>query len=127
MKKIKEQLLTKFILLLVGVVFLVLLSCYILLKSYFAQHNLSLEDLNRLFTQLLFFTFLILPLAYYIYKKLVDRLDKEMSSFRKYLTKIEQKDYEATFQARYFQEFLQLSLHFKNIVKRLHHKDKKKK
>ena len=127
MKKIKEKLLTRFTLILGGALFITLLATYMLLKAFFIEQNIAVELLNTLYIKLLLFTLVLLPLAFYLYKKTVDTLQDEILSFQNYIDKIDQKDYEATFKAKYFQEFLLLSVSFKNIIKRLHNKDKKKK
>jgi len=127
MKKIKEKLLTRFAFILGGALFITLLASYMLLKSFFIEQNIAVELLNALYIRLLLFTLVLLPLAFYLYKKTVDKLQDEILSFQNYIDKIDQKDYEATFKAKYFQEFLLLSVSFKNIIKRLHNKDKKKK
>ena len=127
MKKIKEKLLTRFAFILGGALFITLLASYMLLKSFFIEQNIAVELLNTLYIKLLLFTLVLLPLAFYLYKKTVDKLQDEILSFQNYIDKIDQKDYEATFKAKYFQEFLLLSVSFKNIIKRLHNKDKKKK
>ena len=127
MKKITKQLLVRFSLILGGVIFIVLLASYMLLKSLFLEQNIALDLLNTLYIELLLFSFILLPLAFYFYKKTVDTLQEEIDSFQNYIDKIDQKEYEATFKAKHFQEFLQLSVSLKNIIKRLYSKDKKKK
>jgi len=127
MKKIKEQLLTRFSILLGGTLFIVLLASYMLLKSLFLEQNIAVDLLNILYIKLLLFTLILLPLTFYIYKKTVDKLHEEITTFQNYIDKIDQKDYETTFKAKYFQDFLLLSVSLKNIIKRLHSKDKKKK
>lgn len=55
-----------------------------------------------------------------------ERIVYDIVQITKYLDEISNKNYKATIKTKYFYEFLQISLLLKNLVKKLHHRDKQK-
>jgi len=69
----------------------------------------------------------ILILIYLSIKSINYKLSEDIEHFQDYLNEVSNKNYEAIVIIKYFHEFLEMSLRFKNIVKRLNNKDTKKK
>jgi len=63
----------------------------------------------------------IFVVLHFFYKK----IDKDLSKIVHYLEKIDEKEYDAKLKIKHHLEFLHISVLLKNLVKRLHNKDKK--
>jgi len=85
-----------------------------------------MSEFNSLFF-LLFLSFLfIFALAFYISKKMSEKISYDIEQITNYLDEITKKNYGAVIKIEYFYEFLQIALIVKNLVKKLHSKDKLK-
>ena len=69
----------------------------------------------------------ILVLIYLSIKSVSYKLSEDVEHFQDYLEEVSNKNYQAVVNIKYFHEFLEMSLHLKNVVKRLNNKDTKKK
>lgn len=76
----------------------------------------------KLFAAFAILTIIALAIAYNISKKA--RYD--ILQITRYLDEVSAKNYKALIKPRYFQEFLQISVLLKNLVKKLHNRDKQK-
>ncbi|MCX6077101.1 MAG: ATP-binding protein [Campylobacterales bacterium] len=85
-----------------------------------------MNDFYLLWIKLFFVFFFISLLALYASKKMSERIVYDIVQITKYLDEISNKNYKATIKTKYFYEFLQISLLLKNLVKKLHHRDKQK-
>ena len=69
----------------------------------------------------------ILTLIYLSIKSINYKLSEDIEHFQDYLEEVSNKNYQAVVKIKYFHEFLEMSLRFKNIIKRLNNKHSKKK
>ena len=69
----------------------------------------------------------ILTLVYLSIKSINYKLSEDIEHFQDYLEEVSNKNYQAVVKIKYFHEFLEMSLRFKNIIKRLNNKHSKKK
>jgi len=113
-KNVKKALLLSFILLLTGSVLLSAIVTYIFLN----------DGSFRLYV-LVVALMLIIFVLFYLYKKTVNKLSDDIAEVINYLDDINNKDYDSIIKINTFQEFLQISLLLKNIVKRLKQREKK--
>jgi len=96
--------------------------------SLFALLSFSLLDDLLLWMKLLSFLALVLLLSIYIYLHLMQKILSEIESLHYYITKISQKkEYSSIYKAKYFIEFLAISVEIKDIIKRVSNREKKKK
>jgi len=98
---------------------------FIYIKLY-TSLDAIMDEFYFLFLQLFFLFLIVFILAFYISKKISEKILLDIADIRNYLEEISKKNYSAVIKTRYFYEFLQISLKLKNIVKRLHSKDKQK-
>ncbi|QOP41772.1 hypothetical protein [Sulfurimonas marina] len=66
--------------------------------------------------------FILYVVSYYILKKFVFKLDKDINALIKYLEELNDKNYDAHLEIHHNLEFLKISLLLKNLVKRLYKK-----
>ncbi|MFT7860099.1 MAG: hypothetical protein ABXS93_04095 [Sulfurimonas sp.] len=66
--------------------------------------------------------FILYVVSYYLLKKFVFKLDKDINALLKYLEELNDKNYDAQLEIHHNLEFLKISLLLKNIVKRLYKK-----
>ncbi len=76
----------------------------------------------KLFAAFLILTIVSLAIAYNISKK----VRHDISQITRYLDEVSAKNYKALLKPEYFREFLQISILLKNLVKKLHNRDKQK-
>ena len=69
----------------------------------------------------------IFSVLFFLMKKIGDSIESEVKDIRNYLNEISNKNYSAVIKINKYQDFLEISLILKNIVKRLKNRDKKKK
>ena len=98
--------------------------------SIYIRLSMSLEDIMSEFYSLFFLLFLsflfMFALAFYISKKMSEKISYDIVQITNYLDEITKKNYSAVIKIEYFYEFLQIALIVKNLVKKLHSKDKLK-
>lgn len=85
-----------------------------------------MDDFYSLWFKLFFVFLLILAVALYASKKMSQKIVYDIEQITQYLDAISNKNYKATIKTEYFYEFLQISLLLKNLVKKLHNRDKQK-
>jgi hypothetical protein len=130
MKKIKESLLIKILQVFVGTIFFLLVSIYLLVRSFILEHSLNshqiLVDFNFLFLEIFFIALVVLFFVFYFIQKKYKNLKEDIDAIKSYLQEVsEDKNYYAVIKIKNYIEFLEISLILKNIVKRLHQKTKK--
>ncbi len=76
----------------------------------------------KFFAAFLALTLIALFIAYNISKK----ARHDIYQITRYLDEVSAKNYKAVFKPEYFREFLQISILLKNLVKKLHNRDKQK-
>ena len=99
-------------------------------SSIYIRVSVSLETIMNefyfLFLNLFLLFLLFFVLAFYILKKMSEKVVFDITQIINYLDEVSRKNYAAVIKVKYFYEFLQISLTLKNLVKRLHSRDKKK-
>jgi len=88
------------------------------------KHILKL--FNELWITLTILFIIILGVLYLIARQLNKRVLYDIKQLKEYVDEIEAKKYDAVIHIKYIYEFLEISLILKNVIKRLHKKDKKK-
>ena len=68
---------------------------------------------------------LIVLMSFYIAKSMASRIEHDINELREYLNAISNKNYEAHIRIKYYQEFLEISVLLKNLIKRLNNREKK--
>ncbi|MCX6051990.1 MAG: ATP-binding protein [Campylobacterales bacterium] len=96
---------------------------YVRLAMSLAQ---VMDDFYSLWVKLFFVFSFILFIALFASKKMSQKIVYDIMQITKYLDEISNKNYRATIKTKYFYEFLQISLLLKNLVKKLHNRDKQK-
>ena len=134
MKKLKNDIFFKTILIFIGVFFLLFLISYGLSKHFILSLTLSephlieeiLEAFNLVWLKISLVFFVLMILTYFILKHLRNRVYEDLDAVSEYIYEIsENKNYEKTLKIKYYLEFLQIAIGLKNMVKRLVQKDKK--
>jgi len=105
---------------------LFLIISYFSLKSIIVDAQ-NLELYNQVWMMLGGLYVFILILIYLSIKSINYKLSEDIEHFQAYLEEVSNKNYESVVIIKYFHEFLEMSLRFKNIVKRLNNRDTKKK
>ena len=86
-----------------------------------------LTDNIYIVTALFVFGFLFLfSFVWYFVDKRNKQILSDAKELTQYLEEINAKNYDAVIKTKYFSEFLQIELLLKNLVKRLHKKQRKK-
>jgi len=124
-KNLKKILLTRFLVLLVGSVFFTSFVTYIFMKSLLVEKNIDVSELNILYLVLVPIFLFTIFVSFYFYKRVVQRLSDDINEITQYLKEISNKNYEKVIRINYFQDFLEISLLLKNLIKRVNQKDKK--
>jgi signal transduction histidine kinase len=68
----------------------------------------------------------ILIISFYTSRTMSQQIIEDISRIKKYLDDISDKNYKSNLKVKYFQEFLEISLLLKNLVKKLDKRDKQK-
>ena len=87
----------------------------------------NIELYNQVWMMLGALYLFILTLVYLSIKSINYKLSEDIEHFQDYLEEVSNKNYQAVVKIKYFHEFLDMSLRFKNIIKRLNNKHSKKK
>ncbi len=87
----------------------------------------NIELYNQVWMMLGALYLFILTLVYLSIKSINYKLSEDIEHFQDYLEEVSNKNYQAVVKIKYFHEFLEMSLRFKNIIKRLNNKHSKKK
>ena len=99
-------------------------------KEIYIRLSMSLDQIMGEFYSLwskLFLVFLLfVTFAFYISKGMSERIVYDIEQITTFLDEISNKNYKAIVKTKYFYEFLQISLMLKNLVKKLHSRDKQK-
>jgi len=85
-----------------------------------------MESFYDLYSKLSIVLVLMVFSILYITRKMGKRLVYDIEQIISYLSEISNKNYEAVIQTKYFQEFLQISLLLKDLVKKLDKRDRQK-
>lgn len=99
-------------------------------KKVYLRLSVSLsqimDEFYSLWSKLIFLFLIILLSALYTSKKMSEKIVYDIQQITEYLDEISNKNYKATIKTENFYEFLQISLLLKNLVKKLHNRDKQK-
>ena len=106
--------------------FFFLLSFSIVSLSITYLSNYLSAHFYILWTVVFLILLIIFVIVLYILKRKNDKILSDTQKIIDYLEEINDKNYEAILKTKHFSEFLQIELLLKNIIKRLHKKDKKK-
>ena len=85
-----------------------------------------MSEFYALWSKLITAFVVIFLIAFYISKKMSERIVYDINQITKYLDEISNKNYKAVIKTKYFYEFLQISLMLKNLVKKLSNREKQK-
>ena len=119
-----EQTFTKLFLIIAISFFLFCVSGYFSFKFLIIDMQ-NIDIYNQIWIVLGIFALFILVLIYLSIKSISNKLSKDVEELQEYLDDINNKNYDSIIKINTFQEFLQISLLLKNIVKRLNQKEKK--
>jgi len=106
--------------------FVLFISSYFSIKLFLIQPE-NVEKYNYIWMILGTLFVFILLLLYFFVQSMSYKLSQDVEELHEYLEEVSDKNYEAVIKIRYFQEFLEMSLRLKNIIKRLKNKNTKKK
>ena len=106
--------------------FLFIIVSYFSLKLIIVDSE-NIELYNQVWMILGALYLFILTLVYLSIKSINYKLSEDIEHFQDYLEEVSNKNYQAVVKIKYFHEFLEMSLRFKNIIKRLNNKHSKKK
>jgi magnesium-transporting ATPase (P-type) len=134
MKKIKQDVFTKIMMIFMGVFFILFVISYALFK-YFLLNTLSQTSLNpeviisqynTIWIEISILATLLFIAMLYILRKLNAKLEEDINAIDTYVKEIsEHKNYDAVIKIKHYLEFLEIAVVFKNIAKRLKQKEKK--
>ncbi|MDA3908222.1 MAG: ATP-binding protein [Sulfurimonas sp.] len=96
---------------------------YIRLSMSLAQ---VMSDFYSLWSKLFLVFLVVVVFAFYISKRMSERIVYDIDQITAFLDEISNKNYNAIIKTKYFYEFLQISLMLKNLVKKLSSRDKQK-
>ena len=85
----------------------------------------AMSDFYSLWMVLGTVLFIIVLISFYIAKSMAFRVEHDINELREYLNAISNKNYEAHIRIKYYQEFLEISVLLKNLIKRLNNREKK--
>ena len=123
LKNINKQIKVIYLIIFNFLIFVVLSLLYIYLKNIVES---SSNDINIIYNGisivfiLLGLSIFSLSFIVYIYlKQQNNHLVEDVNSLSKHIQEISNKEYDSNIKIKYYKEFLQISLAFKNILKRL--------
>jgi len=135
MKNIESEIFSNIFRAFVGIIITIFIISFFIFE-HFTQTLIATSTLEQSAVMSSFYTlwFVIALLcavaiyvAYRLLRKVNNRLNEDLLGLNVYLHDIStNKNYEAILQIKHYLEFLQISVTLKNIIKRLHTKDKKK-
>ena len=117
---------TKLFFLIAKLFLLFIVVSYFSLKLIIVDSE-NIELYNQVWMMLGALYLFILTLVYLSIKSINYKLSEDIEHFQDYLEEVSNKNYQAVVKIKYFHEFLDMSLRFKNIIKRLNNKHSKKK
>jgi len=85
-----------------------------------------MSEFYSLYSKLFLLFLIVVILAFYISKRMSEKVLLDIAQITNYLDEISSKNYKAVIKINYFYEFLQISLMLKNLVKKLHSREKQK-
>jgi len=106
--------------------FIFFIASYFSLKLIIVDAG-NIELYNQVWMLLGGLYLFIIVLIYLSIKSINYKLSEDIEHFQDYLEEVSNKNYQAVVIIKHFHEFLEMSLHLKNVVKRLNNKDTKKK
>lgn len=133
LSKLKSTLFLKFIIIVTLLFFTLFLVSYALFNNFIIEHisieklDLVMDDFYTIWLEIGISFFILLTIALYVFSRTIKKITTDISSLTLYLEKISNKQYDSIIKIENYIEFLQLSMHLKNLVKRLQQKDKKQK
>ncbi len=108
--------------------FTIILFIFLIIIYFLLTPSLdSLEEYNQTWIKISAIYLAILPFIYFIINTMKIKLLQDLKELQNYLNELSDKNYKAVVKIKYFREFLEMALRLKNIVKRLHNKEIKKK
>ncbi len=134
MKKLKNDIFFKTILIFIGVFFFLFLISYGLSKHFILSLVLSephlieeiLDAFNLVWLKISLVFFVLMIVTYFILKSFRNRVYEDLDVVSEYIYEIsENKNYQKTLKIKHYLEFLKIAVGLKNITKRLVQKDKK--
>jgi len=134
LKKLEKDIYQKLLILFSLLWIMMLVIIYLSIK-YFLYENLdtTMEDKNLLlqmyetiWMKIILFSSVLMGIFIYVLHKTKKEIYEEIDALDEYLVTLsKEKDYHTVFKAQKYVEFLQVSIHLKNIVKRLKNRQKK--
>ena len=107
--------------------FIVLSCLYIYLKELVQNSNndinLIISGISIVFLLIGLSVLIISSLIYIFLKRQNNKLVRDVETLSEHINEISEKDYQSKVEIKHYQEFLQISLLLKNILKRLNKKD----
>ncbi|EQB39890.1 hypothetical protein M947_04735 [Sulfurimonas hongkongensis] len=85
-----------------------------------------MSEFYSLYSKLFLLFLVVVVLAFYISKRMSEKVLLDIAQITNYLDEISSKNYKAVIKIKYFYEFLQISLMLKNLVKKLHSRERQK-
>ncbi|MDF1882661.1 hypothetical protein JHD49_01760 [Sulfurimonas sp. SAG-AH-194-C21] len=134
MKKLKNDIFLRIILMFIGVFIVLFIISYALSKHFILSlpledpqvAKLTLEGFNLVWLKISLVFFSLMIGAYFILKHLKKRIYEDLDALSEYMYEVsENKNYEKTLKIQHYLEFLQIAVGLKNLTKRLVQKDKK--
>ena len=127
MKNLNKQIKLSYLLGFNLILFLVLSSLYIYLKELVQNSNndinLIISGISIVFLLIGLSIVIISSLSYIFLKHQNNKLVRDVETLSEHINEISEKDYQSKVEIKHYQEFLQISLLLKNILKRLNKKD----
>ena len=99
-------------------------------KQYTMRLSMALDKILSHFYELSlkigFIYLIILSTSFYTSQTMSKKVIEDIAKIKDYLDEISEKNYKANLKVKYFQEFLEISLLLKNLVKKLDKRDRQK-
>jgi len=134
LKKLEKDIFKKVLILFIGVFFILYIVSYALFKSFILELSeekaYSLEkninEFNFIWMEVGSLFVVLLLVVLYVLRGTLKEILYDINELIEYTKEISQnKNYEAVHHVKHYIEFLHISAQMKNIIKRLHKKDKK--
>ena len=134
MKELEKDIFIKVVTIFLVILFVVFVISYALLKNFLLDLSLSktlnsselISSFNTVWFEITVLFVLSIILAIYLLKRVLSKLSDDLNELKSYIENIShKKSYDATLEIKHYLEFLHISISLKNIIKRLHKKDKK--
>ena len=109
------------------ILFIVLSILYIYFKELVQNSsndiNLILSGISIVFLLIGLSILIVSSLIYFFLKHQNNKLLRDVEALSEHINEISEKDYQSKVEIKHYQEFLQISILLKNILKRLNKKD----